>query len=181
MRPFVVFALPRSRTAWICYYLAQNKRLVGHDTAIWCKRPGDFFANFSGGMAGTIETGAMIAWRRIFDAMPDARFAVIKRPVEDVKRSLSQFGVYAADGELERKNALLDEISEQPNVLTVPFSGLYAAESRGRLFEHCIGEPYDPIWDATIAHRNIQIDVFERLRALAANQDDIEHLKALVA
>lgn len=181
-QPFIVFALPRSRTAWTTYYLAQNKRLVGHDIGIWCKKPDDFFANFGeGGMAGTVETGAMIGWRLIRERVPDARFAVIRRPVDGVKRSLGQFGIVPNAGEMEARDRMLDEIAAHPGVLSVTFSGMYEATTRGLLYEHCLQEPYDGLWDAQVAGRNIQIDVFERIRRLEENQSGIAELKALVA
>lgn len=179
--PFIVFALPRSRTAWVAYYLAQNKRLVGHDIGIWCKNPEDFFANFEAGMVGTVETGAMIGWGLIKERLPHARFAVIRRPVDGVKRSLGQFGIIPNAGEMEARDRMLDEISAYPGVLSVTFSGMYEAQARGALYEHCLQEPYDGLWDAEIAGRNIQIDVFERMRRLAENQVGIAELKASLA
>jgi hypothetical protein len=161
--------------------LSYGGRVVGHDTAVWCDVPEDFVVNLDAGMVGVVETGAMMGWRLIKELLPKAKFAVIKRPVAEVKRSLSQFGVVAAEGELEAKSKMLDAISSHPGVLTVTFAELYDVAARKALFEHCLGVEFDPQWDTLIAHRNIQIDVFERMRNLAQRRGAIERLKLAVA
>ena len=112
MRPFVVFALPRSRTAWLAKYLSYSGESVGHDVAVRSDSIESFFSHFDEGMIGTVETGAMAGWRLLRERVPAAAIAVVRRPIEDVKLSLSQFGVFPRAGDLEGRAAVLDEIDE---------------------------------------------------------------------
>lgn len=181
---FVVFALPRSRTAWTAAYLSQNAS-VGHDSAIECETPDDFFVRLNGnatihGLVGTVETAAMLGWGLIRERLPNARFAVIRRRVVEVERSLSQFGIIAEDGELLRRARMLDDVIEHPGVLTVQYDDLYHAETRRELFEHCLERPWDEAWDREMAGKNIQINVMARMKYLIINHDRIEALKRML-
>jgi len=178
--PFVIFALPRSRTAWTSFYLSQQTRFVGHDMALFCEKPDDFFTAFDNGMSGTVETGAVLGFRMIMDRLRGARFATIRRPINQVKRSLAQFGVIPVEGDLESKDRLLDELERVPGVLSISYDDLYDAAYRRRLFEHCLQEPFDTKWDGLTAHVNRQIDVFAQLRVIEARRNKIEALKAML-
>lgn len=182
---FIVFALPRSRTAWTARYLSYDSR-VGHDIATECATPDDFFmklapeAELHGEVPldGIVETAAMLGWRLIRERLPDARFAVIRRRVCEVERSLSQFGIEAVPGELIDRAEMLNEISEHPGVLTIQYDDLCQVETRRNLFEHCLQRSWVESWDRTWAWRNIQIDVHARMKYLADNRARIEALKA---
>jgi hypothetical protein len=60
--PFVIFGLPRSRTAWLAHWLGLGRGLVGHDMAIEANTAQGFL-DALWQRAGTVETGAMRAWR----------------------------------------------------------------------------------------------------------------------
>jgi hypothetical protein len=175
--PFIVFALPRSRTAWLAQYLAYDGRIVGHDIAPKSDSIEGFFSAFDNGMSGTVETGAMMGWRLFRERFPEAAIAVIRRPVQDVKRSLGQFGIFPREGDLEAKDAILDEIAREAGVLSVSFFGLYNEIIRRSLFEHCLPCWWDQQWDKKLAALNIQIDVMDAMKKVAANQDAIIAMK----
>jgi hypothetical protein len=182
---FLVFALPRSRTAWTSRYLSFDS-YVGHDIATECATPDDFFMKLAPEAAlhgeipldGTVETAAMLGWRLIRKRLPDARFAVIRRPVHEIERSLSQFGIEAKPGELLERAEMLNEISEHPGVLTLQYGDLCHQQFRQQLFEHCLQRPWVEGWDRAWAWRNVQIDVHARMKYLADNRARIEALKA---
>src|ERR1700743_833304 len=105
-RPFVVFALPRSRTAWLAHWLSLQQD-VGHDISILCDSPEDFFRQFAEGkMRGCVETAAIDAWRLIRARMPEARFVTIRRPLGAVRVSLLKFGLDPGP-ELELRDSML--------------------------------------------------------------------------
>lgn len=178
MAPFIIFALPRSRTAWLSQWLAYDGRRVGHDLAIDCSNPEEFLDRLNG-MAGTVETGAMVAWRLIRARLPESKFVTIRRPVEEVYRSLTALGIEAQPDELEVKNAALAQI-----FLEDRSSGMYSFENlkdvgcREIMFNDLYGVPLDVEWDRSF-DRNIQIDMRERIAKLIANQDKIANLKRL--
>lgn len=177
MRPFVVFALPRSRTAWLAKYLSYGGERVGHDMAARSASIDDFFRNFDEGVIGSVETGAMAGWRLLRERYPAAPIAVVRRPIEDVRLSLSQFGVAPRAGDLEARSAVLDEIERQPGVLSMTFRELYEQKNRRRMFEHCLIYGWKSEWDARWAHVNIQVDLAKELREVAENQIAIAAMK----
>lgn len=180
---FIVFALPRSRTAWTATYLNyRNNFAVGHDEAVHCSTSDEFLAKLETEyLTGTVETAGMLGWRLIRARLPDARFAVISRRTWEVERSLGQFGIIPRRGELEERNRMLMEIAAHPGVLCIYYDELMLPEYRKRLFEHCLQRPWDEAWDREMAWRNIQIDVHTRMKYLADNQARIEALKASLA
>ena len=180
-RPFIVFALPRSRTAWASHYLSYDGERVEHDTAIHCEVPTDFLANFAKGMRGCAETGAVIGWRFILSKLPQAKIAVIHRPLEEIKRSLAKLGMQTIEGELETRYAMLAELAQTKDIERFEFHELNAPKHRRRLFEYCLEREWDQAWDDKSAPLNIQIDMSERLRFLASHSQQLTALKGHVA
>ena len=111
------------------------------------------------------------------ERFPAAAIAVVRRPIEDVKLSLSQFGVTPRAGDLEARDALLDEIERAPDVLSMSFRDLYEQKNRRRMFEHCLIYGWKQAWDEQWAHVNIQVDFTQALRDVAENQAAIVAMK----
>lgn len=176
--PFIVFSLPRSRSAWIAAFLSHGGRRCAHDLAPECGSLDEFTERLHGEYAGTAETGAVVGWRALIRRLPDARIAVIRRPVPEVFGSLSQFGLGSAAlmDELLQRDAMLDEVVSVRGVKSFAFADLDIDGCRG-LFEHCLGEPFDWEWWERLADVNIQVDVAKRLRFLDANRTRIEAMK----
>lgn len=177
-RPFVIFALPRSRTAWTSAFLTYGGRDVRHDTGIGCERLEDFKANFDNGMAGCVETGSIIAWRAIRQMMPHAKFAAIIRPVSEIYESLGKFGIVPIEGEMEHRHSLLRQMIEAEKCPVFSFHDLTDYRVRRELFEFCLETTFDAIWDANMAEVNIQVDMPARIQLLIQNHKKIEALKA---
>jgi hypothetical protein len=178
--PFVIFALPRSRTAWMASYLSHRQCNVGHDITIECKHPEDFFADFapSGPMLGTVETGAVMAWKLIRQRLPEAKFVVVRRPLGDVKASLGQFGLEAPPGELEARDEMLDVVASLPGSESLRYSDLCIPQVCRWLFEHCLERPWDPSWHAMMAQINVQVNMTQRIEQLLRNHEDLVKLQA---
>lgn len=177
--PFIVFSLPRSRSAWIARFLSYGERRCGHDIATECASLDEFTSRLRGEYAGTAETGAVVGWRSLRRRIPDARIAVVRRPVHEVYQSLSRFGLgyQVLMDELIKRDAMLNELACVPGVKSFSFAELNGIEACRALFEHCLGETFDWEWWEGLAVVNIQVDVPERLRFLEANRDRIEALK----
>ena len=176
---FIVFSLPRSRSAWTARFLSYRGRKCGHDLAPECGSIDELTAKFNDEYVGTAETGAMIGWRALRRRLPDARFAVIRRPVQQVYDSLARFGIgsSALMAELTERDAMLDDLSKVRGVRSFTFAQLNGVEACRQLFEHCLGEPFDWEWWKSLAGVNVQVDVAERLHFIATNRDRIEALK----
>src|SRR6185312_13997111 len=181
MPPFVIFALPRSRTTWLSQWLSYNGVRVGHDIGIDCRSVQDFVDHlWSGRIAGTVETGAMVAGKLLRHAMPSARFLVVRRPVEAVEQSLSRCGVTGMREELERRDALLDSLVRDCSAGVVEYADLANPQACAEVFQYCLGVPFDPEWHRAMAERNIQTDIASVLRRTHQNAEAIAALKAEV-
>lgn len=179
--PFVIFSLPRSRSAWLSKYLSYPPHRVGHDIAVTCACAEDFLDYFRRGMIGTIETGAQAGWRCVKRRMPDARLIVVRRNLEDVYASFRELGIEVPRGEFEPKADALDALSREVGVTTIPFSALSREDTCEALFELCLGIPWDREWYESLATQNIQVNVRQRLQYIWDNRERIEAFKASIA
>ncbi len=178
--PFIVLSLPRSRSAWITAFLSYGGRKCGHDLATQCESVADFAAMLRGEYAGTAETGAVVGWRAIRALMPEAKIAVVRRPVQEVHNSLARFGLGGKllMDELRERDAMLEQVAAVPGVRSFTFDDLEGINACQQLFEHCLGEPFEWEWWESLANVNVQVDVRDRLKYLVDNKTKIDALKA---
>lgn len=179
--PFVVFSLPRSRSAWLSAFLSAPGRVVGHDVGITSDTPAAFADALNHDLAGTCETGAAFAWRLIRRMVPDVRFVVVLRPVSEVCASLARHGISGMEDEMQARMDALQQIMREPGTTTLDWTALRFEGTCTRLYAQLTGEPMDPQWWRTFAPLNIQVDMAQRLRLLQARAEQIARLKATVA
>src|SRR5258708_1648369 len=122
--PFIIFSLPRSRSAWLTHFLSYPPKKVGHDVIVYCDTVADFVRMFSDGMDGTCETAAVLGHRLIQHLMPGVKFATVRRPLSQVRVSLAAFGLAAPMGELEARDALLDQVEALPGTMALQYDEL---------------------------------------------------------
>jgi GNAT superfamily N-acetyltransferase len=185
--PFVVFALPRSRTAWLARYLTYGGWECGHDEIRHCRSLDDVRAWLGQPGVGSVETAAGPFWRLLRALRSDARVVVVRRPVDDVTASLMGLGlgcfdpavVSAAMHRLDRK---LEQIERRvPGVLSVAYADLDDEATCGRIFEHCLGLPHDHAWWAAVSAVNIQINMAHCIRYYHAHAPQLKKLAELAA
>ena len=174
-RPFVVFSLPRSRSAWLSVLLG-----CGHDIATTIDHPEEFSGRLRDAGGGSCETGAAFAFPLIRKLMPEARFAVVRRDPRDVLASLQRLAIRDQQTEVWARAAHLDAIAEQPGVLSVEFDALKRSTACAALYHHCRREQMPPAWWAKLDGLNIQIDMAKRIDFLRLRHGRIEALKAEV-
>jgi hypothetical protein len=180
-RPFVIFSLPRSRSAWLSAFLSRPGAVTGHDIGITSDSPADFAQRLTADMAGTCETGAGFAWRLIRRLVPDVRFVVVLRPVSEVCASLARFGITGVEAEMQARMDCLQQIVRQPGTTTLDWTALRFERTCARLYQDCTGHTLDFMWWRTFEHLNIQVDMVQRLRLLQSRAESIATLKATVA
>lgn len=176
MNSFIIYALPRSRTAWLSYFLSFGKWKCSHDVVIDLHSLAELKEFFATPYVGTVETGAVDGWKTLKRIAPETKVAVIRRPLEEVRSSLAKFGIYR-DDDLKRRNEKLDEISKENGVLSINYADLTQKETCKELFEHCLQESFSPQWWRMLEKANIQIDMKTRLEKLIKNREGIESLK----
>lgn len=164
--PFAVFALPRSRTFWLSRWLEEGAKaagikaaLVGHDLAIEADSPQDWLNSLWFGRLGSVETGATGLGTIARRAMGEARIVVIRRPVEEVAKSLGKFIFpQGLTEELTRRDRQLDQLVAE-GATEVAFGDLASPDCCAWLFEYLTGLPFDfSLWQL-MSRQNLQIDV----------------------
>src|SRR5690348_11556095 len=116
MSSFIVYALPRSRTAWLSRFLTYGEWACGHDEARHLRSVEDIKSWFAQPNTGTAETAAAPFWRTVQHISPDTKVVVVRRPVEDVLESLMRLAPFdrvQLEAHLRRLDRKLDQIEKR--------------------------------------------------------------------
>ena len=183
--PFIVYALPRSRTAWIAKFLTYGDWTCHHERAIYMHDLTEAIAFLSQPHTGSAETAAHPGWWLIHHHIPNIKAVVIRRPVEDVVASFMRLEVpgFTYDEDKLRRGLLygdrvLDRVSKQPNVLTLQHTDLDHEAGVTALFEHCLPHKFDRQHWIELRHQNIQADVGAILRYASNYKTQIDGFKS---
>jgi hypothetical protein len=185
MPPFVVFSLPRSRSAWLAQFLTYGEWMCGHEELRHMRSVDDVHAWFSQPNIGTAETAAAPWWRLLDKFAPGARILVVRRPRDEVAESLmkipgTQFDRAGLDALLLKLDRSLDQIEARlPNVLSVSFDSLNEEDTCAAVFEHCLQQPHDRDHYARLAPVNIQINLPAMMRHYNAYAPAMEKLASV--
>jgi ribosomal protein S18 acetylase RimI-like enzyme len=174
--PFVIFGLPRSRTYWLGKYLSYGGWHCAHDQAAFVRSTEDVKSWLAQDHVGSVETGAVPWWRLARHYRPDLKMAVIRRDRSQVMESLMAFGLFDRDKlpvVLARYDRALDRAAAAPGCLSVGFDELADEAVCAKLFEHCLGLPFDLAWWEALADQNLQVNLRAQLAYVAANQPQI--------
>lgn len=185
MAPFIIYALPRSRTAWLAKFLTYGEWTCYHEQAIYMTNMEDVKALFECPNIGMAETAAAQGRYLIRHVVPDIREVVILRPVEEVVESmmavdisgLATYDKTALRKGMEYSDRVLQKISKDPNVLTVNYCDLDKPEVCARIFEHCLPYVFDRDWWESMKDKNIQADVRAVIRYYYKYKETIEAFK----
>lgn len=175
----MIFALPRSRTAWLSRFLTYGDWICGHEELRHVRSLDDVTAWFAQPCTGTAETAAAPWWRTIQKINPDIYVVVVRRPVADVVESMMSLGLPFDRARLtaviKRHDRKLDQVERRmKKVMSVSFSDLAREETCAAIFEHCLPYPHDPDWFAQISPRNVQADMPALMRYMMAYQPQLQ-------
>lgn len=181
MPPFVIFGLPRSRTAWLSKFLTYGDWTCGHEEIRHCRSLDDVKSWLAQPLTGTAETAAAPFWRLLTKLSPEARIVVVRRPVGDVLASLGRVGCAFDSAILNRVITRLDRKLDQltsraSNVLSVTFEELSTEAGCARVFEHCLPYKHDPAWWAHMAGHNVQAHMPALMRYMHAYKPQLDKL-----
>lgn len=179
--PFIIFALPRSRTFWLSRFLNYGQWQCGHEELRHCRSLDDVRSWLSQPYTGTCETAATPFWRLLERFAPQARIVVVHRPVAAVAASLRAAGMRFEDARmlpvLERQAAKLRQIERRlPGVLSVRYEDLADEHVCAEIFQHCLGLDHDPEWWNALDGMNLQASVPHMLRYFIAHGMQMEKL-----
>jgi hypothetical protein len=182
MPPFVVFALPRSRTAWLARFLTYGAWECGHDEIRHCRSLDDVRSWLSQPCVGSVETAAAPFWRLLRTLRLDARIVVVRRPVPDVVASLMALNLGCFDEAvlttaMRRLDRKLEQIERRvPGVLSVAYADLTSEATCARIFEHCLSLPHDTAWWEAASAVNIQGNMLHCIRYFNAHAAQLAKL-----
>jgi hypothetical protein len=183
--PFIIYALPRSRTKWLSVFLTYGGWKCYHEHAIFLRKAADIREFLARSRVGSAETAAGPAWHLIHHYRPDIRAVVIRRPIAETVAAMIEAGHgvgIAYDAEHLRQvmtygDRCLSTISRLPGVVTVQYSDLSSEEACRQIFEHCLPFKFDRDWWLSLRNENIQVDLWEYFRYYHQHKPLIEMLK----
>lgn len=181
--PFIIYALPRSRTAWLSALLTYKDWECYHESAIFMRSMDDVKSFFTSNNVGCVETAAAQGHKLIRYIAPDIKEVVILRPVEDVINAILSIDVGVKwDVDILRKNMQygdreLRRIAENKNTLVVNYHDLDKEQVCASIFEYCLPYKFDKLWWESLKDKNIQVDMKAFFRYYYKNKDAIEKFK----
>jgi GNAT superfamily N-acetyltransferase len=161
--PFIVFAMPRSRSAWLARFLTFGDWHCGHEELLHARSLDDVKSWLSQPCTGTVETAAAPFWR-LLRHYPGVRVVVVRRPVDEVVASFLRLPMGFDEAKLvtlmRRVDAKLAQIERRmPDALSVTFADLATEDGCRRVWEHVMPYPHQPAWWAACDPVNIQVDM----------------------
>lgn len=182
--PFVVLALPRSRTAWLSEYLSYGDWICGHEESRYFRTIEDVKAWLAQPCTGSADTLAAPWWRLLASLCPGVRVVVIRRPVSEVVESLMRLDL-GLDREtltrgMRRLDAKLAQIAvRMPNALSVRFADLVQEDVCAKVFEHCLPYPHDAAWWRSLESKNVQCSMPAMMRYAQAFSMQMNRMGAI--
>lgn len=148
--PFVILAMPRSRTAWLAAFLTHGNIRCTHELLSQCDTTDEFWQRL-GPHDGASETLGCAAWRKLIDR--PCKTVIIRRSPAAVRVSLARVG-YRPD--VDAMARTLDEACSELDALVVDFNDI---DDRLReIWAHCRPDPM-PKSRESMASQNIQCDL----------------------
>ena len=173
--PFVIYALPRSRTFWLSRFLSYGGWTCGHDEIRHVRSLEDVRTWLNLPATGTVETAGAPWWRIVQEMRPDTRTVVVRRPVDEVVHSLltttgQAFDEAALRMQVRHLDAKLDQIEARvPGALSVRFADLADEATCATVFEHCLSAKHDPAWWQALAPIKLEINFQAEMRYYQAH------------
>lgn len=182
IRPFVIFGMPRSRTAWLSRFLTYGDWACGHEELRHMRSMDDVKAWLAQPCTGTAETAAAPFWRSLPQGV---QVVVVRRPVGEVVESLMRLPGCSFDRakliegmtKLDRK---LGQIAARVDgAISVTFDELAQEQVCARIFEACLPYKHDHDHWAGLASVNVQADMRAMMRYFQAYRPALDKLAAI--
>ena len=184
--PFIIFTLPRSRSAWLSHWLSYIKdghrvKSVAHDgvqSLLPCRTMLCIVRRRA--QDGTVETGAAFAYKSLRDGLPKAKLLVVQRDPMDCLHSLLAKGIRPEPEDWAQRVKDLWTVSAS-GVRTVAYEDLDLESCARWIWEYCLDVPWDTQWWAQWTPINVQVDMQKRMEELRKDAANIRTLKRRLA
>lgn len=161
---FIIYSLPRSRTAWLSHFLTYKDVTCFHEEIRHLRTIEDVKTQLNMPNSGSVETCAAPWWRMINKFNPKIKTIVIKRPIEEIVESFLKTGIKFNLGVLYstlcKCEAKLDQIAKRVEGAKVySYSSLSDPSICAEIFEYCTGYEFDYARWWKLSEVNIQINL----------------------
>lgn len=162
--PFLVMALPRSRTAWLSKFLTYGPWVCGHDQIRYFRTLEDIKSWLKQPFIGSAETLSPLYWRLINTYMADGRVLIVRRPVTEIVESVLKQGIIGVEppkllANLRRMDDKLNQAEQRlANCISINFDELNDPAIAQIAFEHCLGLPFNYKWWEHWNQLNVQVN-----------------------
>lgn len=182
--PFLIYALPRSRTFWLSQFLTVGGWCCGHEEVRHMRSMTDVRDWLAQPYTGSAETSAALAWRVPANVRPDLRVVTVRRRLDEVMGSLDRawpgWDIDRLAAILRRADRRLDQIErEASNVLSVRFDDLRSEDACAAVFRHCTGQNLPHDWWSHMAPLRLSGDLDMLARYTAAHRRQLERFGKL--
>ncbi len=185
--PFIIFALPRSRTLWLSKFLSYRDWRCDHEAAMRLRSIADIRDYFSRPNRGCAETAAGPGWPLLKYYAPHVSTVVVRRPLDETVSAMLEAGrvggVTYDEGRLYKVmaygNRMLDQISDQRDTLTVAYNDLKSWRTCAQIFERCLPYEFDAKWWRQLKCQNIQVNLRRYFEDYFKVRHEIEDFKSL--
>ena len=183
--PFIIYGLPRSRTAWLSMFLTYGEWTCHHEKAMFMRKLSDVVELFSTPNTGSAETGASYGRCLLKFLVPDIKEVVILRSVDDVMNSLLKIQLEEFTWDepklrriMERGRRSLERIAKDPNVMVVNYEDLDEEETCRKIFEFCLPYKFDRDWWAYMDQKVITLNFPFLMRYRKHHKNFIDNFKS---
>lgn len=178
MQPFIILALPRSRTKWLSKYLSYRDWHCGHDELQHCRSLEDAKTWWTQPAVGTVETAAAPFWRLLPSGI---RVVTVRSSVADVLASVVRAVPDCDPAAVERLLVAADHKLGQiearvPGVMSVRFGDLADETTCAEVFEHCLPYPHDRNWWASWNGQRVSGNIAAQVRYCRAYLPQLQKL-----
>lgn len=145
-KPFIIFGLPRSMTAWLSCFLTCGPCFCQHELSgklDSAKEIAHSVRNQPFPFSGIADPGALMIWRELTELLPDANLILIRRNPRESQSSLAKVGGVEPFLLSERYDTLSQWASDfthhaKPKILA--FDDLREEHWLRKLWEWCAGD-----------------------------------------
>lgn len=144
--PFVILALPRSRTAWLSVWLTHGGRTCYHDALAYTHTRDDLRGLTAGGN-GMAETAGIALPRVLHNVLPGARYLIVRRDPQHVTASLDRIGALFSRTCIEIGQRALDDaaafLRPRADVMEIDFEDLDTTSGLSEVWRFLRGDEHD--------------------------------------
>jgi hypothetical protein len=181
--PFLVLALPRSRTAWLSRFLSYRDQHCGHDELRHMRQLEDVRSWLSQPFTGTVETAAAPFWRLALEMKPGLRMVTIRRNPDEAAESAVRCGlatdIDSVSKAMRKLDQKLSQVERRTGARSFRFEDLGREDVCADLFEHLTPYQHDSARWTALDRENVQINISSLVRYVDAHRPQLDRLSGI--